>query len=526
MKQNTSTANPGVPEAFASKFGRYVTGFLSGFDRLRFHGTLRMLFQPEVMEIYLLRRGVLLKDFKPYALALTERIKLLAKETAAKAGRPVHYLSSWTQSKEDLAREIARKDRIKTGLIAVFSAVEGCTSYTVRGNRETKQLELVLQPSRCTHLYHYFLHEEFGLCHVRVQTWFPFSVDICLNGRQWLAQQMTQAGLSYAQRDNCFVRVSDPIRAQALLDEQLKTDWPKQLDALLDLAHPLHAELGRPIGQRYYWSASETEFATDCLFRDPKQLARFYPQWLHHGIRTFGSADVLRFLGQRRPGRFAGKIATTLKHRPEGVRLKHVVNGNSLKIYDKEAQVLRVETTIVNPRQFRVYRPGEKSLTGKNQWLRMRSGVADLWRRAEVSRAANRRYLNALASVTDKTPLHVAAAPACRAVTVEGQRYRPLNPWAQDAAVLEVISRGEFALNGLRNRDLRRELFAHTTNPNEQRRQSAAVTRKLALLRAHGLIKKVTGTHRWVLTESGRRIVTALLAARHADVDQLTQLAA
>jgi hypothetical protein len=156
----------------------------------------------------------------------------------------------------------------------------------------------------------------------------------------------------------------------------------------------------------------------------------------------------------------------------------------------------------------------------------MRSGVADLWRRAEVSRAANRRYLNALASVTDKTPLHVAAAPACRAVTVEGQRYRPLNPWAQDAAVLEVISRGEFALNGLRNRDLRRELFAHTTNPNEQRRQSAAVTRKLALLRAHGLIKKVTGTHRWVLTESGRRIVTALLAARHADVDQLTQLAA
>ena len=61
---------------------------------------------------------------------------------------------------------------------------------------------------------------------------------------------------------------------------------------------------------------------------------------------------------------------------------------------------------------------------------------------------------------------------------------------------------------------------------DEQRRQPAAVTRKLALLRAHGLIKRVPGTHRWVLTESGRRIVAALLAARHADVDQLTQLAA
>ena len=168
MKQNTSPSNPGVPDAFVTTFGRYVAGFRSGFDRLRFHGTLRMLFQPQIMEIYLLRRGVLLKDFKAFALALTERIKLPAKETAAKAGRPVRSLPSWTQSKEDLAREIARKDEIKTGLIAVFSAVEGCTLYTVRGNRETRKLELVLQPSRCTHLYHYFLHEEFGLCHVGV----------------------------------------------------------------------------------------------------------------------------------------------------------------------------------------------------------------------------------------------------------------------------------------------------------------------------------------------------------------------
>lgn len=526
MKQITATSTSGVPDAFVAKFGRYVTGFLAGFDRLRFRGTLRMLFQPEIMELYLLRQGVLLKNFKPFALGLTERIKLLAKEAATKAGRPVRYLPSWTQSKEDLAREIARKDRIKTGLIAVFSAVEGCTSYTVRGNRETKKLELVLQPSRCTHLYHYFLHEQFGLCHVRVQTWFPFSVDICLNGRQWLARQMTRAGLRFTQRDNCFVRVSNPVRAQALLDDQLKTDWPRALDALLSAAHPLHPELEAPLGQCYYWSASQTEYATDVMFRDPAVLATLYPQWLHHGIRTFASADVLRYLGYRAPTKFRGEVTSTLKRRPEGVRLKHMVNGNSLKMYDKEGALLRVETTIVNPREFRVYRPSETSLEGKNQWLRMRSGVADLHRRAEVSRAANTRYLSALASVTDKTPLKELARPACRVVTVDGQRYRALNPWAEDARLLELISRGEFALNGLRNRDVRRELFAQAGDRDEQRRQSAAVTRKLALLRAHGLMRKVSGTHRWVLTDNGRRVVTALLAARQANVDQLTQLAA
>ena len=526
MKQPTMITPPGVPSAFVNKFGQHVTSFLAGFDRLRFHGTLRMLFQPAVFELYLLRQGVLVKDFKEFALMMTARVKQLATEAAAAAGRPLRYLSSSAQAKEDLAREIARKDRVKQGLIAVFSAVEPCTSYTVRGNRETQKLDLVLQPSRCLHLYHYFQHPQFGLLHVRVQTWFPFTVDICLNGRQWLARQMTQAGLSFEQRDNCFVRLSDPVRAQTLLDEQLKTDWPKALDALLEAAHPFHPELEAPLGQCYYWSASQTEYATDVRFRDPKTLAALYPQWLHHGIRTFASADVLRYLGYRCPANFRGQVTSTLKRRPEGVRLKHMVNGNSLKIYDKEGALLRVETTIVNPREFRVYRASETSPQGKNRWLRMRSGVADLWRRAEVSRAANARYLAALASVTEKTPLHEAVSPACRVVTIAGQRYRALNPWAQDAQLLEIVSRGEFALNGLRNRDLRRQLYPAAGDKAEQRRRSAAVTRKLALLRAHGLIRKVTGTHRWVLTDNGRRIVTALLAARQANVDQLTQLAA
>ncbi len=485
-----------------------------------------MLYDPAICDVWLLRQNVPLKDFKPFALGLTEKIKQLAKEAATSAGRPVQYLTSAMTSKEMLARTIARRDRIKAGLIAVFSAVEPCTSYTVRGNRAEKKLELVLQPSRCTHLYHYYLHPQFGLMHVRVQTWLPFAVDVCLNGRDWLARQMTAAGLRYDQRDNCFVRISDPVRAQALCDEQLKTDWPQALNAMLDVAHPLHRQLGRPIGQSYYWTASETEFATDVMFRDPQQLARLYPQWLHHGMRTFGSADVLRFLGRPKPARFAGDVATTLKHRPEGARIKHYVNGNSLKMYDKEGRLLRVETTINDPRQFRVYRASEASVNGKNKWLRMRSGVADLWRRAEVSRAANGRYLAALASVTDKTPLHEAVAPICRRICVEGHRYRSLNPWAEDGRLLEIISRGEYALNGLRNRDVRAQLYPRTSDPDERRRQSAAVTRKLALLHAHGLLKKVSGTHRWVITHSGRQLISALLAARQANIDQLTQIAA
>jgi len=269
------------------------------------------------------------------------------------------------------------------------------------------------------------------------------------------------------------------------------------------------------------------------LFQDAPTLARWYRPFLHHRISTFKSVDVLRFLGHSVPAtgnvhaNFKGEVTSSLKQRPEGVRLRHTVNGNSVKVYDKQGSVLRVETTIVHPEHFRVYRPAEGDAQERLRWLRLRRGVADLWRRGQVSQAANRRYLEALASVTGKTPLREEAVQVCRVCTVEGRRYRALNPWSpDDGALLEAVSRGEFTLAGLRNRDLRRLLYPREGTAQEEPKRSAAVTRKLALLRGHGLLRKVSGTHRYQLTERGRRVLTALLAARQADVDQLTQMAA
>lgn len=224
-------------------------------------------------------------------------------------------------------------------MIAIFSALENCWSYSVRGNRQTKHMHLVLEPRKCLHLYHYFLHAEPGVCPVRGQTWFPFTVALCLNGRDRLARQRDAAGLAYRPRDNGFVWVADAPRAQALLDQQLRTDWPRLLGRLLDPAHPLHKEICRPVAQTYYWTASASEYATDLLFRDAPSLAALYPRRVPHGWRTFASLDVMRFLGHPVPathGRvhpnFKGEVISDLKHRPEGIRVQHSVNGNSIKL--------------------------------------------------------------------------------------------------------------------------------------------------------------------------------------------------
>jgi hypothetical protein len=236
--QNFPPTTHGVPESFLTKFGSYITAVLSGFDRIRFRGVLRLLFKPLEMDFYLSRCGVLIKDFKGFAEELTGRVKAAAYQAACAAGRPVQYLADSQLSKEELARQIAQRDDIREGLIALFGAVEPCYSFSVRGDRASREIHLVLEHRKCTHLYHYYMHQDFGLMHVRVQCWFPFTVSVCLNGRNWLARQMDQAGIDYRQCENCFLKLSDPVAAQALMNQQLQTDWPKVLGQLLKRGSP------------------------------------------------------------------------------------------------------------------------------------------------------------------------------------------------------------------------------------------------------------------------------------------------
>ncbi len=116
----------------------------------------------------------------------------------------------------------------------------------------------------------------------------------------------------------------------------------------------------------------------------------------------------------------------------------------------------------------------------------------------------------------------------CKPTTYNGKRIRALRPWsADDLELFRAISRGEFSLNGFRNRDLQALLFpASPKSPQEKRRRSSRVTRLLRMLRAHRLIKKVPSTYRYVLTSRGRDILTAVLTTQRVTLDQLNKAAA
>jgi hypothetical protein len=131
------------------------------------------------------------------------------------------------------------------------------------------------------------IHPVFGFLNARIQTWFPFSIQICLNGREWLARQMQAAGLDYLQHDNCFPWIANWTRAQRLMDHQLKTQWPKLLNGIARQLNPIHAQIFHKHPLSYYWSIYQHEWALDVVFHHATDLRRFYPRWVNHAMTTF-----------------------------------------------------------------------------------------------------------------------------------------------------------------------------------------------------------------------------------------------
>ena len=199
-------------ENFLIKHAADVIGVLSGFDRLVFRGTLRFLAHHLGMMRYLWAERVLLKDFARHAEAVTQQLREASEAHARDTGRPIHFMPSSASSKEDRARAIARQDGIEEGLICLLTAVEPCLSYDIIRNRKAQHLQLRPRHRKCLFLYHYQIHPIFGFMHARIQTWFPFSIQICLNGREWLARQMDAAGIGYRQRENCFTWPANGFR--------------------------------------------------------------------------------------------------------------------------------------------------------------------------------------------------------------------------------------------------------------------------------------------------------------------------
>ena len=504
------------------KFKDKINGVLTGFDRMIIKGHIMQLFSDSGKRYFLSQENVLLKDFSEYAEKVTNALKDNVNKILEETGRPLIYLNSSKVSKEGTAQDALKRDPVVEGLICVVSTLEMGPSLEIKKNRETQKLEIKNGKRKCLHYYFYYLDKEFGFMHVKIQSWFPFTMQVYVNGREYISKQLDKAGVAYKRYDNCFLQIENIETAQKISDDFSGKKLDGMLNHFAEQINPFIIRIKEILGHDYYWCMDQCEYATDVMFNSREDLQSVYMDFVQHGIINFKFDDVMTFMGRKMSNSFSGEIVSDIKKRPYGVRIKHRMKENSIKMYDKYS-VLRVETTINNPREFKVYK--KSTVEGKpDKWVPMGKSISNLYRYAEVSKAANQRYLDAVALADLKGECVDEVEKLCKKIEKGNRTYTGFNPLSEETELLfSAVFNGGNHINGFTNASIRKTIFPYASADDINVRNKT--TRILAKLKAFGLISKVPRTFRYKITVKGIRLISATLSIKNTVIPSVMKSA-
>ena len=486
------------------RYADQIAGVLSCYDRLVVMGTLPGLCYADGMAAHLRAQGIRLFDFPRFAEPLRDEIRANAERLAAEAGVEIEFIrSAKSFRKEDRIRQILQERGDRPGLVHIFSAMEPCGSFEPWHDKRTGKTSLRPKDAKCLHYYFYFLDPEFGLCYLRVPTWAPFRLQFYCNGHHWLAGKLRQAGIAFAPLDNTFASLADFAQAQELADT-----FPVEcLHRLLDRVALQFCPVLRHFDTRYHWSLMQVEYATDIVFHRQEDLRPLYDTLIRTAVHAVKPEHIATFLGRKLHPLYQDELGNDFHTRIEGTRIKHHMGPVAIKMYDKQALVLRLETTVNDVSFFKHHRKVEhRDGTSETKLAPMRKTIYSLGALRELLTAANRRYLAFLSDLLDPSAgvkkVEKLAAPARK----DDRTYRGFNPFSKaDLDLLVALCRGEWQISGFQNRSLRRAL-PDKTGPQ--------VSRVLQRLHAHGLIRKVGRTYKYYLTKFGQEVVLTALKLR------------
>lgn len=515
------------------RFARHVKGCITGFDRIVFKGLILPLLTAEGAMSFCRANGILFKDYKNWMLKQTYKLIDTADDYAKdNCGEGIIRLPTYRTRKEEVARERQHENQIDTGLIGVWSCQESANSYRARYSEGSGYPKLKFYPTVCKHLYYYFDHPEFGFMNVRLQTWFPYHIQICLNGREWLRRSLDRQGIEFFAKGNKFLHISDYEAAQGILDRQLDARWANMLNGFLPVVFPMMEEILGPY-LSYYWTVWQSEWASDLIFNSPQSLNPIMDSLIRHAHIIGTSTRVLRYLD--RPLRLNGKpyrnsnddVSTRLMDFNDGVRIRHWAGSNSVKVYN-EQNVLRLEMTMNRPEKFKVFRHKQgQPPTEEKSRLPIRKGVADMALRAKVSQEVIDRFDSDLATLHQATPVREVFGDVTCRQTRNAKRFRALDPIGKDRELLQSIGDPAFRVSAITNKGLRERLKETDWGAKRTDKQlSARISRHLRLLRVHGIIRKLPNQHKYQMTLKGVKICNTLSAVLAASTENLMKNAA
>ena len=491
-----------------------INGKLETFDRMIINGYLLNLQSHRHFLYYLIQNNVKLKDFDKFASEQTEQLCKHIDTYIKENNVETIYLNSGKTDKNEIVMNILKNNPNKKGLITTLSSIELCNTMTVKPNHETKKLEVTSRPTKCKHYYFYFNDEEFGLMFLKIQTWFPYNVQIYINGREYLSKLLDKNNIKYEMYNNSFSYIEDFEKAQQLADSILNKKISDSFDGLIEKINIHLPKIRNIFSHSYYWCIDQCEFATDINFKSREDLSLFYKTLVETTYFAFSSEDIYSFFGRNisKIHKFSkGEIVSDLRNRYQGYRIKFKINNNQIKMYDK-GNNLRIEVTINNPKDFKVLKIKENDETGEvvetKEWVPMGKSISNLYRYVEISKNITKRYIEALPDInTDEVSLKEIEKISQR-TEINDRVYSGINILNEEnLKIFSEISKGEYLINGFTNKMVRKNIFENS----EDKKTINKTTRMLSKLKAHGLIKKVANKNKYYLTTSGRKIINSIL---------------
>lgn len=447
------------------------------------------------MTSYLYKNNVKIFDYPKFAEPFKEAIRANADRIAKEHGIEIEFIRKTGVRKESIISEKINQRGNHPGIVHIISAMETCNTYKPWHDKGTGRTFVKPDQSKCLHYYFYFIDEYAGLGYVRVPTWCPFRLQVYINGHNLLASELKQANIKYTMTDNAFDSLENADKAQELSDNMSVEKLHRKLDEFAWQFCPVYKDFNL----RYHWSIMQAEYATDIVFKQQGDLQQIYSELVATAIHSVKPENIATFLGRKLDERYQGEIGNNYNVRIEGSRLKHSMGAVSIKMYDKFAKILRIETTANDISFFKhfrevVHRDGTRS----NEMAPLKKNIYSLAFLKDNLKSANKRYLEFISAFDNKEVGRKRLMKITSSETNNNRNYKGFNFFNDDdLAVLLAIVRGEFNINGFRNKNLKKILNF----------PSSKISRLIKRLLVHGLIKKASDSYKYYATKIGKETI-------------------
>jgi hypothetical protein len=477
--------------SFTEQLKDHISFSYSSFDRILLRGYLPNLFIEG--SVICLLRNLGFKDHSNGVLrTLTNQFNSHIANLSISLNIKIHWWGETEKqkyhSKIDLVEELYstqlnQADK-KSSVICIIKAVENVRTFankevtTKTGKKFTKMYSCNKFVSQ---YYVYIKDVELGLCYLKISSYLPFPCEFYMNGHNYLRQQFDKQSISYKMKDNSFVEVGDLKVLETLVKDFQPSIALGRIDSWMHLFFRFDkgSKSTRSKLLSHQWYTYQTEISFNVIFKSAK-FTNSYFQRILHKHHTIGLPDRLtEIFGLSR--RVDNSKTTQRTYSVQGC-IKHWMEKNSIKCYNKGGCLLRVETTINNP-----------DLPG----LKLKKPACNLQAYYWYGYSCNSRYLNTLSDIdlnSISTDLYDKYQQTV--VTTSGQKIPAPDLRKQiQLDIISILIGSNYHVLGFRNKDLRTKLG---DSP-----KTAKIAYELLKLRVRGAIKKKQGSHYYHLTDEG-----------------------